>query len=243
MYSTSTDSQLSKMPWSLYQVDATAPNAIVGTYAGTIHNNSGSWFSRSPVYKIGNVPFVGIRGWRNVLQGGSADFGISPDFTGIWTASLSSNYLGRAVGLLIDRNANNLVPYSPGLDPYFAMSCRCVKIRQDQNNTEIGPVLSDHVANYDHTSNYDDTLTVTEINANELESALIIYPNPFAQYVTIDSREMKLKSEYSIYDASGKVIAKGKIQNQAEIDLSHLPSGIYIIRIKDVKKSFKAIKK
>lgn len=243
VYSNETGNQLSKMPWSLKSVLADEPKSIVGTYSGTVHNSSGTWFSRSSQYKIGNFPFVGIRGWRNVLQGGAANFGISSNFTGIWTAALNSNYLGRAVGLLIDRGAGNLLPYSPGLDPYFAMNCRCVEIRLDSNGKEIGPILTDHIYTYNHTGNYDDTLLVQEIDASTAESAITVYPNPFAQHVTIDSRELKLTSPYSVYDATGKVVATGMLRGKAQIELSHLPSGLYIIRIDGAKKAFKVLKK
>lgn len=223
VYSSSTSAQFSTMPWSLANIDATAPNSITGTYSGTIQNSSGSLF-RNSNFKIGNIPFVGIRGWRTVLSGGAADFNISSRFTGIWTASLNSNYLGRAIALVIDRTANNLIPYSPAVDPYFAMSCRCVKIRIDNGN-EIGPILTDDVNTYNQITDYDDefgTLSTEEQNANT--NRIMFYPNPTTDILNFSEEISHLK----LTDFSGKVVMQIPASLKS-INIAHLPSGVYLL--------------
>jgi len=224
VYSSSTTAQLSTMPWSLAGIDATAPNSITGTYSGTIQNSSGSLF-RNSNFKIGNIPFVGIRGWRTVLSGGTTDFGISSRFTGLWTAALNSNYLGRAVALVVDRTAGTLIPYSPGVDPYFAMSCRCVKIRIDQNGNEIGPILADDVNTYNQTTNYTDVLLEDVLSLEEEEEIGIkVYPNP-VQNILYFSEEV---AHIRITDFSGKIAIQSSASAKS-VNVGHLATGVYLL--------------
>jgi len=67
-----------------------------------------------------------------------------------------------------------------------------------------------------------------------------IYPNPTSNYIHIFSSKYEIEVA-SIYDLSGKQVLSSKLQ---KINVSHLPSGAYIINIKTSSgyKNFKFIK-
>ncbi|MCW3160598.1 T9SS type A sorting domain-containing protein [Chryseobacterium oryctis] len=89
-------------------------------------------------------------------------------------------------------------------------------------------------------------LSTNEISENE--KGILLYPNPFRDYLYLDFTTNDYKnSDYQLFDAQGKLIAKDKItQSKSEFNFSHLPSAMYIIKVnKDGKniKTFKIIKK
>ena len=68
----------------------------------------------------------------------------------------------------------------------------------------------------------------TGINS-DIDDVLTIYPNPAADYVTIDS---KINVEnYSITSLDGTILESKEFSN-SQIDLSNLESGIYILKLK-----------
>lgn len=86
----------------------------------------------------------------------------------------------------------------------------------------------------------DSTLSTSEENRKD---TVKIYPNPFADAVTIDRPE--LIGSLSIFDASGKLVMQN-VKAEQKLSLSHLASGTYIVQIlmKDgTRQSVKLIKK
>ena len=58
-----------------------------------------------------------------------------------------------------------------------------------------------------------------------------IYPNPVANFVTLETSNSAIKN-VSLYSKEGKLIAEYSINNtKTEIDLTNLSSGIYLLRI------------
>ncbi|PQA94578.1 secretion protein [Chryseobacterium shigense] len=92
---------------------------------------------------------------------------------------------------------------------------------------------------------------ITTLSASETVSkqeGILLYPNPVRDYLYIDFTSSPFKgSEYQLFDAQGKLIKKDRIsQSKSELDLSSLPSSVYIIRINqngENLKTFKVIKK
>jgi len=93
---------------------------------------------------------------------------------------------------------------------------------------------------------------ITTLAANETststEEGILIYPNPFKDYLYLDFTTNSFKgSEYQLFDAQGKLIKKDKItQTKSEFNFSSLPSAMYIIKITrngESIKTFKIIKK
>ncbi|KPE51739.1 T9SS type A sorting domain-containing protein [Chryseobacterium indologenes] len=92
---------------------------------------------------------------------------------------------------------------------------------------------------------------ITTLSAGETateQEGLLLYPNPFRDYLYIDfTSESYKNAEYQLFDAQGKLIRKDVIlQPKSELNLSSLPSAMYIIRINQNGKhlkTFKIIKK
>lgn len=92
---------------------------------------------------------------------------------------------------------------------------------------------------------------ITTLSTNETVTAqegILLYPNPTRDYLYIDFTSAPYKgSEYQLFDAQGKMIKKDVIsQSKSELDLSSLPSAVYIIRLNQNGgnlKTFKVIKK
>ena len=84
-----------------------------------------------------------------------------------------------------------------------------------------------------------DLLSIDEINSTKIKIA----PNPTSDKITIFLED---NAKANLYDSNGKHISSFLLQtNQNTVDISHHPSGIYIIEIisKKQKRSFKLIKK
>ncbi|KMQ69848.1 secretion protein [Chryseobacterium sp. FH2] len=95
---------------------------------------------------------------------------------------------------------------------------------------------------------YEITTTLATNETQETEKGILLYPNPFKDYLYLDFTTNDYKnSDYQLFDAQGKLIIKDKIsQPKSEFNFSSLPSAMYIIRInqngKNIK-TFKIIKK
>ena len=66
---------------------------------------------------------------------------------------------------------------------------------------------------------------------NFLEQNLVLYPNPVQDKLFIDSPNMSLE-QVNIYDLSGKMVFEQKGVSNDNLDVSHLQSGVYILKIK-----------
>lgn len=93
---------------------------------------------------------------------------------------------------------------------------------------------------------------ITSLSTNETltstEKDILLYPNPFKDYLYLDFTTNNFKgAEYQLFDAQGKLIKTDKIiQSKSEFNFSLLPSAMYIIRINqngENLKTFKIIKK
>jgi len=67
--------------------------------------------------------------------------------------------------------------------------------------------------------------TIVGINENEL-SNIQIYPNPVNDLLNVNSRD---NFEFEVSSISGEILFEGK--NETKIDISELPSGIYLFKI------------
>ena len=92
------------------------------------------------------------------------------------------------------------------------------------------------------------TTLSTHETTTSTEDGILLYPNPFKDYLYLDFTVNSYKnSDYQLFDSQGKLIKKDKIsQSKSEFNFSSLPSAMYIIKInqegKDLK-TFKIIKK
>ncbi len=75
-----------------------------------------------------------------------------------------------------------------------------------------------------------DVLGVTEVVVKQ--DKVIVYPNPTADYVTLQISLKENPREVSVYDLSGKLIMQKEINNN-RIDLSSLLKGVYLLTFKN----------
>lgn len=62
------------------------------------------------------------------------------------------------------------------------------------------------------------------------ENQFKIYPNPASDYISISNNRLNEPYHYEILSSSGQILKTGRLSNQ-NIDISHLTSGIYYIKI------------
>ncbi|MPN45984.1 hypothetical protein SDC9_193563 [bioreactor metagenome] len=60
---------------------------------------------------------------------------------------------------------------------------------------------------------------------------IAIYPNPAANEVNVMLKNKSETASYSIYDRSGRIVAKGNISAEGKINVSNLANGNYILSI------------
>ena len=66
------------------------------------------------------------------------------------------------------------------------------------------------------------------------QDQLLAYPNPVVDWVSISMKDIEQYKMISIYDLTGKSYPITSIQKRAdhlEIDMTHMPSGQYFVRI------------
>jgi len=242
--SVSSDAQLSNFPWGKKDVNELAAQNIINIYNGNNVGNGMGYQFNDAAYKIGNYPFIGIRGYRQILknaaEGGTPDYTkLHSSLTGIWTASLNSNYYGRANNLVIDRSNNNLIVHNDYADPYFAMNCRCVKIK-NEGNDEQGVILAMPVTP-NSSKEAVDVFVKKEIDQKIISDKIILYPNPVSTILYIDAKDTK-DYYYQIYNMSGQIVKTGKFENK-QTNVSDLVTGAYLVRVNDSEAVVKIIKK
>ena len=70
---------------------------------------------------------------------------------------------------------------------------------------------------------------VTGVNEIEMKSVITIYPNPSRNILNIEVSSFELMETIQIFDQIGKLVYSGPFNNS--IDVSHLKSGLYILKI------------
>lgn len=96
---------------------------------------------------------------------------------------------------------------------------------------------SDNVTTCTFLITVDETLGV---NANSLTSSLELYPNPSKGMVNVSNSEMSFINQVLVYDLSGRLLLTkefNSVKSVYELDLSHLESSIYFLKISDDKSS------
>jgi hypothetical protein len=197
-----------------------------------------------PSYVVGNYPDSGMRGYRNVIanQTSTGTFNnVNFQYPAVWTAGLASNYLGRSVNVMFDAasTANRFIAFNDNNDPYFATSCRCVRIQYDAQGNEEGPIPRLPVtalASGKASAALSSAEVIEKVNKNKIS----LFPNPVKDILYINTPE-KDGYYYQIYNVSGQLVRSGKFEN-GKTDLSALSSGIYLVRINNAEEIVKIIK-
>lgn len=87
----------------------------------------------------------------------------------------------------------------------------------------------------------DSPLSIEDIESED--PTLSIYPNPAANYLTIEVHK-PIKGNLQIYNAVGQLVMELNPATKQSIDISHLEEGIYLIKLaNNTSAQFKLIKK
>ena len=96
--------------------------------------------------------------------------------------------------------------------------------------------ITTSVTNCDNIGIINPSNNLSTSNSNSVNSELIILPNP-VKGDTLFVRNVKNNTVFEIFDASGKLIKKDKINN-GSVDVRSIKSGVYIIKIDGTVKRF-----
>lgn len=82
---------------------------------------------------------------------------------------------------------------------------------------------------------------LANLDANNI--ILSIFPNPFIEYISIESEQYLDNVDYSISDSFGREVLNGKLSGKlTRVSMNKLAQGVYFLKIKELKKSIKLIK-
>lgn len=193
------------------------PHYIFSHYGGQFkqHNNKAiGWYFNDEDYQIGHFPASGIIGKHT--PGQLSGTSVSQAQTGVWTASLTQQLKGHALamtmGALVD--SDHRVIATGNISPSYALNVRCA--RDERRYT--GDLGEDYFE-----------MNVRDFsNASSLKDVKF-YPNPVQDYLNTSSPK---NYAVEIYDLQGKLVMKGKFDNQ-KINLQSLAKGVYLALILD----------
>lgn len=165
----------------------------------------------SPELTLGSIILI-----NGSVDGNNDSYIVKLDEMGsyIWACSIDGSGLAYANTLSIDSN-NNL---------YVGGGYRNEAIFGD-NFLETDGVLSTYIVKL---------LQNTLDSEETFLQKTVLYPNPTHNFILIDDFT---NFAYSIIDASGKTVAKGK-NDSKKIDVSSLPSGMYFLNINNSTTKF-----
>ena len=83
------------------------------------------------------------------------------------------------------------------------------------------------------TSSRSNVVSNSSMNINEVtgEGQISIYPNPVKFELKIENAELKIGETVVIYDITGKITVNCQLSTVNSIDVSHLSSGVYFLKI------------
>ena len=230
-------------PWYKKDKNVATSYSIATDYLGTRVRNSANatvgYIFNNSAYSIGNYPDSGSRGFRSVMANQTAQgtFNVlNFQYPAVWTAALTSNYIGRSINVLFDAasTTNRMIVFHDNNDPYFGTGCRCVKIEYDANGNEEGPASGIEVI-----SNSSKLIKANE-KPKAVYNKISIYPSPFSNILYIRATEDK-EYKFEIFNALGQLVQSGKFINN-QTDLSSLSAGMYVIRINNSEALVKIMK-
>ena len=78
------------------------------------------------------------------------------------------------------------------------------------------------------------------VNSLEHHSSALVYPNPATSFIRIATDEQQIL-HVRLYALTGQLLSDTYCQPNEEVNISHLPSGIYFVKVNEV--TYKLLKK
>ncbi|MBN2890822.1 MAG: T9SS type A sorting domain-containing protein [Bacteroidales bacterium] len=108
-------------------------------------------------------------------------------------------------------------------------------VEQNYQVTEIGDYYTIVTLN-GCPSEASNTITITTLALNDiLNSGISVYPNPFADVLTVEIDENKGIVTFEIINSVGVIVEQGNFSDSKMINTSKLNSGIYFLKITNNK--------
>ena len=87
-------------------------------------------------------------------------------------------------------------------------------------------------------------VTLSTNDVPQIQLVAIVYPNPTVQNVTLSIKDFDITNlNYQLFDIQGRIISNGKItQNETQIEMSHLQSAHYFLKVSQANKDLKTFK-
>ena len=76
-----------------------------------------------------------------------------------------------------------------------------------------------------------DVFSLVSVIEYELTDEFNVYPNPAKGSITIELSEQFVASDYNIIDLTGKVVQKGELNSNTEVEIQALKSGYYMLKV------------
>jgi hypothetical protein len=183
------------------------------------HNNKAiGWFFTDSDYLIGHFPATGIIGKFSPNSIGGTS--VSDAQTGVWTSSLTQQLKGHSLamtmGALVD--ADHRMIATGNISPSYALNVRCARDERRYTGDLGEDYFEMNVRDFSNAS-----------NSKEIQ----FFPNPVRDYLNTNSTK---NYKIEIYDLQGRLVFKGKFDNQ-KVNLQSLSKGIYMGIILDENSS------
>ena len=135
------------------------------------------------------------------------------------------------VSLFADCTATTAINCNtPAITGLTAATTYYVKLSESAQEEARLPAMGNTLKVEDSATLSNTDFSVTSIN---------MYPNPASQFISVTG--LKNKADYIIYTVLGKMINKGTVSNNEQIDVQNLSNGLYFLKL-DNSKTIKFIK-
>ena len=162
--------------------------------------------------------------WRDRRNGADSSYQTASEIWGAVRLKDSANFSNNFI------ISDNLIPYDSIL-AFAGNDFMCVKLNNDTINTTWGDTRNGKLNIWFQRNTLDGKVLSIKKLSSENFPEIYIFPNPAKEKITIKGRKIK---NVSLVNSGGKVLKK--IENQSnleeiEIEMSNLPSGVYLVNI------------
>ncbi len=212
-----------------YVINATAEPSYGGLVSGTGTYNQGQTCT---LIATPNPNYVFV----NWTEGGN-EVSTSPtySFTVNGNRTLVAHFESQVYAISVSANPTDGGTVYGGGDYSAGITCHLIAVPNNNysflNWTEYGVAVSSE-SDYSFVVTGNRTLVANFVfydGVNELEDAVSVYPNPTSNKVYIEGNRLR---KIEVFNALGVLVVSEKVSDShIEIDLQHLPAGIYCLRI------------
>jgi hypothetical protein len=236
---------------SIFDVAKTAAIFHLKTFSGQVSGGfKASYAAVYPTYCVSS-PIKQYIPAQSVISDGSGsknynnltlcDWLIRP--VGCQTITLKFNYFQTEQG----KDFLNIYDYTT--TPYTLLHSLSGQLTDSVYHLDCKMALLEFVTNESVTgSGWELAYSINQLSINELtdnHSTQYIYPNPTDKQITVVLPDNISIATFVLYDIHGKTVILQQVDNQQVVDISTLPSGVYIYKMVSEKQIFtgKMVKK